>query len=135
MRKPKFDRKQQGRLKRLLDMEYKPSEIAEEIGITTETIYRGHMPAGAPFTKDNKGNVWINGLAYKKWVEDFFTVRRNTEPMPKDHAYCFTCKTARQIQNPKVRPYKQATDQVIGKCPVCGKKISRLLSKKEGGKL
>jgi len=36
------------KLGRLLNMLYKPSEIAEEIGVAQDTVYRSYLPAGAP---------------------------------------------------------------------------------------
>lgn len=124
----------QGNLKRLLDMQYKPSEIAQEVGLTTDTIYRSHIPAGAPAEKDKNGNIWINGKAYRQWIEGFVTIRTRTKPMPDNYAYCFTCKEVREIQNPKTKPHKRDVNQVKGRCPVCGKSIARFISTRKDGK-
>ena len=134
MKPIRLTRKQQGNLKRLLDMQYKPSEIAQEIGLTVDTIYRSHIPAGAPSETDKNGNIWINGNAYRQWVESFATVRTRAKPMPDDHGYCFTCKQVREIQNPKIKPYKRGVDQIRGKCPVCGKGIARFVTKRKDNK-
>ena len=45
------------KLGRLLDMIYKPSEVAEEISVTTSTIYGSYLPAGLPYIRDAKGNI------------------------------------------------------------------------------
>lgn len=124
----RITRKNIGNLKRLLDMQYKPSEIAQEVGLTVDTIYRSHIPAGAPSETDKNGNMWINGKAYRQWVESFATVITRKEPMPDNHGYCFTCKEVREIQNPKVKPFKRDVEIVKGKCPVCGKSIARFVS-------
>lgn len=131
MKKIRLTRSQQARLRRLLDMEYRPSEIAEEIGLTTDTIYRSHIPAGAPTRTDQKGNIWIRGTAYRDWVKDCLTVRRRSKPLSLDEAYCLTCMEVRTIQNPKIRPHRKNISIKSGKCPVCGKKINRYLPAKE----
>ena len=50
--KRSLDGKQRNRLVRLLNMLYKPSELAEEIGFTVRQIYRVYIPAGCPCIKD-----------------------------------------------------------------------------------
>lgn len=113
-------------------MEYKPSELARDIGITTDTIYRSHIPAGAPARTDTKGNIWINGRLYRDWIASFVTIRKGNKPMADNQAYCLTCKVVREIKDPKIKRNKRNVDLAISKCPVCGKKIARYL--KVGGK-
>lgn len=45
---PRLNRSQTGRLKRLLDMQYTVAELAAELGVSPDAIYRSHIPAGAP---------------------------------------------------------------------------------------
>lgn len=46
MRQPTLKHTQIVRLARFLDMMYRPSEVAEEIGVTQDTVYRSYLPAG-----------------------------------------------------------------------------------------
>lgn len=108
-------------------MEYRPAELARELGITSDTLYRSHIPAGAPARKDAKGNIWINGLLYKQWVESFQTPHRKTKPMKDNQGYCLNCKEVREIINPKLTRNKRGVVLAVSKCPVCNKRIGRYL--------
>ena len=46
--RPRLNRSQTGRLKRLLDMQYSVAELAAELGCSPDSIYRSHIPAGCP---------------------------------------------------------------------------------------
>ena len=70
---PQIKPAQGRRLQRLLDMEYQPSEIAEETGIPLKTIYRSHIPAGLPVRQDSNGRIWIHGVTYRNWVRAILT--------------------------------------------------------------
>jgi len=48
MKKPRMTGVQMSHLGVLLWMEYKPSEIAEEIKCNTDTLYKSYIPAGCP---------------------------------------------------------------------------------------
>jgi len=52
---------QRNRLKRLLDMMYKPSELAEEVGFSLQQVYRVYVPGGCPVERDSRNHIWING--------------------------------------------------------------------------
>ena len=52
---PKLSRPQVIRLDRLLQMDYKPFEIAELLEVHIDTVYRSYLPAGCPYEKDEKG--------------------------------------------------------------------------------
>jgi len=49
--------KQRMRLEKLLDMLYKPRELAEEIGFTQRQVYRAYLPAGCPHDKDDRRHI------------------------------------------------------------------------------
>ncbi|HKJ37257.1 MAG TPA: hypothetical protein VJ972_00650, partial [Anaerolineales bacterium] len=68
MRVPTLKHQHIIKLSRLLDMMYKPSEIAEEIGVTQDTIHRSYLPAGLPHHRDEQGHVWIHGPAFVSWA-------------------------------------------------------------------
>lgn len=126
-----FNRSQLGKLRRLLDMEYRPSEIASEIGLTPDTLYRSHIPAGAPTRLDKTNHVWINGRLYASWVRLYQVQRRarlkESPRMTNNQTYCFTCGKVIDIVSPKVRKYRRNILQKVGKCPECGGKVSRFL--------
>ena len=61
IRQGKLNGKQRNRLKSLLDMMYRPSELSEEIGITRNQIYRVYIPLGCPHIQDEHNHYWVNG--------------------------------------------------------------------------
>jgi hypothetical protein len=109
------------RLKRILNMLYKPSELAEEIGVTPDTIYRSYLPAGLPHTRDEQGDIWINGTAFKGWAKQTVTKRaRKRNPLPDGYAWCFKCQAAVQQIEPIVKPHNRYLEILQAKCPKCG---------------
>lgn len=131
MNKIHFNRSQLGKLKRLLDMEYRPSEIASEIGLTADTLYRSHIPNGAPARTDKTDRIWINGKLYAAWVHDYQIQRKSRLDdhcvMTTNETYCFTCNKVVAIVTPKIRKYKRNIVLKTGRCPECGGKVSRFL--------
>jgi len=47
----------------------------------------------------------------------------------KYQAYCFRCKTKRDVQNPVIKKMKTGMNAVTGTCPECGGKLYRILPK------
>jgi len=68
--KGRLNGSQRMRLIKLLDMLYKPSELAEEVGFTRRQVYRVYIPSGCPHTRDEKRYIWINGKAFREWYEE-----------------------------------------------------------------
>jgi hypothetical protein len=101
MRKPLFQHTHIIKLGRMLDMQYRPSEIADEIGVCTDTICRSYLPAGLPCTRDEKGNVWI-------------------------HGWCLRCGCPVQMIAPTVRDNNYYTELLQSRCPNCGTPVNRL---------
>ena len=75
--RPRISRPQVIRLGRLLNMYYKPSEIAEEIGISPDTVYRTYIPAGCPHEVDESGRIWIIGTTFRDWALLILAGRKN----------------------------------------------------------
>jgi hypothetical protein len=114
------------KLGRLLDMLYKPSEIAEEIGVTTDTIYRSYLPAGLPHTRDGQGNIWIHGPAFIAWAREMISKKKSRRAgLPDDHAWCMTCKGPVALINPKTKTVNRYLELLQAQCPTCGKTINR----------
>lgn len=126
------------KLPRLLDMMYKPSELAEELGIAVDTIKRSYIPAGLPIVKDATGHIWVNGLAFRAWAEELSAKHKKParEKQPENKAYCFTCKKNVDFTSPDIRPLNRFIEMLSASCPVCGRKVNKIrgLKKKAGAK-
>ena len=131
-RAPRVSRAIIRRSLRLLHMEYKPSEIAEVIGVTPKTIYDTYILAGLPHRRDVAGNIWIVGDEFRQWAETALErgkryAAQKRQPIGEDEAYCLRCK--------QVRKYKDITKRVelsknrimvYGVCAGCDGKISSI---------
>lgn len=130
MRKPTFKHAQIVKLVRLMNMMYKPSEIAEEIGVTYDTIKRSYIPAGCPVSRDGSGRIWINGLDFVKWVRANVSERHNKrkrEKLPANKAYCVSCKKIVDfpVKPTAIKPVNRWLEIMQAKCPVCGKTVNK----------
>jgi phage FluMu protein Com len=123
------------KVSRLLNMLYKPAEIAKELEITVDTIYRSYLPSGAPCMKDSKGNVWIHGEAFARWARTYLDIRPQMgrarvtkEKMQDNQVYCLHCN---EVVVPEIlrtgRPNGRGVANMQGKCPQCGKRVNRFI--------
>ena len=134
-KKPRISRATARRLLKLLHMRYKPTEIAAEMGVTADTVYRAYLPAGAPYERDSKNNVWIIGDVFARWAMDY-TVTNNRKP-PKailraDQVYCLKCNQIVVIHNPrKGQVNGRGVTNLSGRCPVCDTKVHRFVRASE----
>ena len=112
---------------RLLDMEYKPSEIAAELNATKAQILR-LISAGAPARKDAKGRIWIHGETFADWLEKAAPKNHKARTLFSDsECFCMGCQA--------VVPYTETSRRqhmVFGMCPD-GHKVTRFISTKKGG--
>jgi len=114
------------KLTRLLDMLYKPSEIAEEIGVTTDTVYRSYLPAGLPHTRDSEGNIWIHGPAFIAWARETISQKKSRRAgLPDDHAWCLKCNQPVEMIAPKIKTVNRYLELLQARCPYCLSKINR----------
>lgn len=120
----RFERKHMIRLVRLMDMMYRPGEIAEEIGMTTDTIYRNYLPGGCPFERDKTGNIWIHGTSFAAWVKSV-TVKKEINSLADGQAWCLRCRKAVALTRPRERFRGRYVAIYQGKCEVCGARINR----------
>ena len=113
---------------RILDMEYKPSEIAEELGANNVQILR-LLSAGAPARKDAKGRYWIHGTAFVHWLKDAAPKKPGDKTIFADNeCYCVTCRASVLFtESRRVRHI------AYGTCPK-GHKVARFFSLKPQGK-
>ena len=126
-RTPKLARDQIIRLGRLIHMEYRPSEIADLLGVNVDTVRRSYLQAGCPHRRDEKGNIWIIGTAFKAWAEEVISDRkhRKSRPMSEDEAWCLKCNQRVEIVNPEVKPSNHYLERLVGVCRVCGSTVNR----------
>jgi hypothetical protein len=121
------------RLPRLMNMMYKPSEIAEEIGVSTETVYRSYLPCGCPFTRDKNSAIWINGLEFADWARSVHQGRKVGE-IGDNEAYCMRCRKAVPLESARRRYGNRYIEIYQGKCANCGAKINRAYAAGQGPK-
>ena len=128
-RTPKFARSQIIRLDRLLHMRYTPTEIATEIEVSVDTIYRSYVPAGCPVERHTSGHFWIIGSEFREWV---LTIRAAETPTKKRWecsepgvGWCFRCSRCVKIMNAKIKRVNHYLELMKGECEYCGCKVNR----------
>jgi hypothetical protein len=123
-RKPLFTRENIIKLQRLLDMEYKPTELAQEIGVIPDTVYRSYIPSGAPHRRDKAGRYWIHGSSFSDWAKTQEETRKKHRNIMLDgQAWCIKCKQAVFIQNPKNTPHNRYIGFVKELVPFAGGRL------------
>lgn len=113
---------------RLLDMEYKPAEIAAELAASKEQILR-MVSAGAPARKDAKGHYWIHGSKFAEWLETAAPKKTGDKTEFADNeSYCFRCHS--------VTPYTEHRRKGKVSYGTCkqGHKVARFISSKTNAK-
>jgi len=126
-RQPRFARPQIIRLSRFLYMKYNLQELAQEIGITDDTICRCYIPAGCPHERDQSGLIWIVGTAFRTWAEQYLEARRNKpkRKLGENEAWCFRCNTVVKITDPTPRKVNALFTVLQGQCEICGCTVNR----------
>lgn len=112
----------------LLNMMYRPSEIAEEIGFTTRQFYRVYIPLGCPHERDKRNHIWINGIAFAAWYE--ITYAKAT--LKDNEAYCQTCRKPVKMTN-KSKHRKGELTYWICNCSICDRRLARIIDKDKRG--
>lgn len=117
---------------RLLHMEYKPSEIAEIIGVTPKTIYDTYIMAGLPHRRDAAGNIWIVGTEFRDWAlaalergQRYASQKR--KPIGENQGFCLKCRQVRDFKKITRRvELSKNRVMVYGVCSVCDGKVSSI---------
>ncbi len=134
MRTPQLKHQHIVKLGRLLNMLYKPSEIAEEIGVATDTIYRSYLPAGLPYIYDGEGNIWIHGPAFVSWARETISKKKSERAgLPDGQAWCMKCNQAVQLIDPKIKVINRYLELMQARCPHCGGRVNRARARQNGG--
>lgn len=114
---------QRQRLKYLLDMLYKPSELAEELSITVRQFYRVYIPLGCPVVRE-RGRVFIHGQTFAEW---YFSVYPLVTMSPSE-GFCLSCKKPVPMLDQVLKKFGRLSFYVF-ECPNCGRKISRIVER------
>lgn len=125
--KGRLNGKQRNRLKRLLDMLYSPSELADEIEINKEQIYRVYIPLGCPNQRDSHNHIWINGHAFLLWYQE----RYKKIGLEEGETFCKTCRKPVKIIDGEKHTQGEIT-YLLSVCPVCGRKLTKILASSRG---
>lgn len=105
----------------LLNMLYKPSEVAEELGVDKTAIYKRWLPAGLPHTRDEHGHIWIHGPTAYQWMVDN---KSRSAVLKDDEAWCLHCKRPVPLVNPT--PVVHGALKLLkAACPKCGRTVNR----------
>jgi hypothetical protein len=120
---------QRNRLRKLLNMMYRPSELAEEIGFDVRQVYRVYIPNSCPHERDQRRHIWINGKEFRAWIESTYKKRK----LKPDQGYCRTCDKGVKLTNLELKTTKNGdTDYLIGNCPYCGRRVPRIVENRRG---
>lgn len=116
---------QRNKVKGLLNMMYSPRELAEEIGIDKNQIYRVYLPLNCPHEKDTYGRIRIHGLSFLSWYEETYKKVR----VEKNQAWCVSCKKIVDISEP-TRHIKGRLTYDLSTCPLCGNTVAKIIDAK-----
>lgn len=118
----RLDGKQRNHLKRLFDMLYTPKELAEEIGLNIDQIYRVYIPNGCPHERNGRNHILINGSLFCDWYIRTYKKQK----LNKDQAFCLNCRKGVKITNP-INKNKNGLLYIECTCPECGRKLSKII--------
>lgn len=110
------------RLGSLLNMMYRPSELAEEIGFSKRQVYKVYVPLGCPHERDKHNHIWINGEAFCRWYEETYPKVN----MGDNEAFCLTCKQPVEMVEPEEQR-KGGMVYLVSACPDCGRRLARIV--------
>jgi hypothetical protein len=110
------------RAPRLLPMRYRLNELAEELEVGALFV-RDWVRRGMAFTRDPRGNVWIDGREACAWIKAHRRPPSNGL-MPEGWGYCLRCRARVEIATP-VRRISGKHLVLSGTCPQCGRKVNR----------
>jgi hypothetical protein len=120
----KLSRALMRRSMRILDMQYKLSEIANELGADKEQILQLIL-AGAPARKDSRGHFWIHGTTFVQWLHDVAPKNdRDKNTFSDNECWCMGCRSMVVYLESRRRGLVS-----YGKCPA-GHSVTRFLSQK-----
>jgi hypothetical protein len=107
----------------LLPMLYRPSELAEELGVSAAVV-RDWVEKGLSHQRDHRGHMWIDGRQVAEWVKAIRSQRPVKARLAEGQAYCFRCHRPVELRDPVAQQHGK---QILlsGTCPRCGGTIHR----------
>jgi len=123
----RLDGKQRNRLKGLLDMFYKPSELAQELGINQDKIYMVYIPLGCPHHRDGRRYIQINGKEFMEW----YLKKYQKAKVKEDETFCKSCRKPVKIIGGFITKRNNLT-YMLSSCPICGRKLSKIIDCSKG---
>lgn len=124
----KLSQPQEQVLRRLLHMEYTPTELAQEIGCPQSAIKRA-MDAGCPVRQEGK-YTYIVGDAFARWYKSLPKKPKAHLKNPDD-AYCLRCRKVQRMTDVELLPNSTGVLLAQGICAVCGATINRFVKESE----
>lgn len=112
----------------LLDMEYKPAELADQLGIRKETV-RTYLYAGLPARKDAKGHTWIRGADFGAWAKAIMSTYEKRITLSENEYYCMCCH-APTTTDKHTRRKSGNRDMLKGICVKCGSSVQKFARQK-----
>ena len=115
---------------KLLDMNYKTSEIANELGVTDKYVRESLIRYGMPYTKDSSGHFWFSGLEVRKWIETEFSPENRHKPhalMGENEFYCVKCNACRVSNSYSIEINSRGVLYKKAYCPVCGTRMNKFI--------
>jgi len=126
------------RAARLMDMLYRPSELAEELRIQKRAVYDVLIPLGLPHERDEHGHIWLHGPAVREWLE---TATRGPKcELADGELFCLKCFEPRSPS----RHHPLAGAELVrngrfvmirATCPVCGAEMYKGVGKRVARRL
>ena len=111
----------------LLPMCYTLTQLAKRLELDPQVV-RCWMAYGMPQQRDHKGRVWIDGIAFARWVRTV-SRRRHLLRLAQDEAHCPSCRQVVKLAQPETKGQGKRR-WIEGICPECGSAIRRAVSKR-----
>ena len=125
-RQPRITKGVRDRIRRLLPMEYRPSEIATVLGVNKDTVLRGWVRAGLPHRRTDGGEIGIIGTVLAAWLRQ--QIRKPRVKLGPGQGYCLRCHKAVTMRPPFTREIAGNAVLVQGTCPQCQGSVARFVS-------
>jgi hypothetical protein len=111
---------------------YRVAEVAACLEVTTDTMYRSYLPAGAPVVRDERGNLWIVGSDFQAWAQAYLEGKKLKNRMGEGQVFCGRCNQVTKMVQPKiVGTDRHGVQRLAGRCGTCSGKVSRYLKRQD----